>query len=153
MLYVADTLLFIRKKSNKSNVCTVKHKKTFNCFEISHINEVKIRHTCHWGWKSDTFFRFVKVDVLLPIDQIQNNTSTSQILSKLYQNGVEGIKVLDANFARQRTSPDLNLTIYDDTKFSSSHKPYTNTILHHVSSYDFQSYKLFQAGNFNVNIL
>ena len=55
-------------------------------------------------------------------------------------------------FVRQRTSQDLNLTVYDDTKFSSPHVPYTNTILHLVISYDFQSYrKLFQAGNINVN--
>ena len=53
----------------------------------------------------------------------------------------------------QRISPDLNLTIYDETKFSSCHTPYTNNILYPVSSYNFLRHKtLFQAGNFNVNI-
>ena len=53
----------------------------------------------------------------------------------------------------QRTRPDHNLTIYDDTKFSSCHTPYINSILHHASSYYFLSHKkLFQAGNFNVNV-
>ena len=53
----------------------------------------------------------------------------------------------------QRTSPDLNLTIYDETKFSSCHTPYTYNILHLVSFYYYLSHKkLFQAGNFNVNV-
>ena len=53
----------------------------------------------------------------------------------------------------QRTRPDHNLTIYDETKFSSCHTPYINSILHPASSYYFLSYKkLFQAGDFNVNV-
>ena len=53
----------------------------------------------------------------------------------------------------QCTRTDFNLTIYDETKFSSCHIPYTNNILHPVSSYYFLSHKkLFQAGNFNVNV-
>ena len=53
----------------------------------------------------------------------------------------------------QRTRPDLNLTIYDETKFVSCHIPCTNNSLHPVSSYYFLSHKeLFQAGNFNVNV-
>ena len=67
-------------------------------------------------------------------------------------NCVEGIKVLDDNSIGQRTRPDLNLTIYDETKFSSCHTPYNYNILHHESSYYFQSHKmLFQAGNCNIN--
>ena len=66
---------------------------------------------------------------------------------------MEDIKLLDDNFVGWRTRPVLNITIYHDTKFSSCHMPYTNNILHPVSSYHFQSNKkLFQAGNFNVNI-
>ena len=54
---------------------------------------------------------------------------------------------------RQRTRPDHNLTIYDETKFSSCHTAYINSILHPASSYYFLSHKkLFQTGNFNVNI-
>ena len=53
----------------------------------------------------------------------------------------------------QCTRPDLILTIYDETKFSSCHSPYTNNILNPVSSNYFLSHKkLFQAGNFNVNV-
>ena len=53
----------------------------------------------------------------------------------------------------QRTRPDHNLTICDETKFSSCHTPYINSILHPASSYCFLSHtKLFQAGNFNVNV-
>ena len=53
----------------------------------------------------------------------------------------------------QSTRPDLNLTIYDETKLSSCHTLYTNNILHPMSSYYFLSHnKLFQAGNFNVNV-
>ena len=54
-----------------------------------------------------------------------------------------------------RTRPYHNLTIYDETKFSSCHTLYTyiNSILHLASSYYFLSHKkLFQAGNFNVNV-
>ena len=62
-------------------------------------------------------------------------------------------KMLDDNFVEQRTGPVPNLMIYVDTTFSNCHIPNTNNILHTVSSYRFQSYKkLFQAGNFNVNI-
>ena len=95
----------------------------------------------------------MKVEVLLPIDQNQNNTYTSQILIKRNQKGVEGIKVLDNNSCRTATSPDLNLTIDDETKFSSCHTPYTNNVLQPVSSSYFLSHKkLFQAGNVNVNV-
>ena len=74
-------------------------------------------------------------------------------MSKWYQNGVEGIKVLMRILVGQCTRPDHNLTIYDETKFSSSHTPYINSILHLASSYYFLSHKkLFQAGNFNVNV-
>ena len=74
-------------------------------------------------------------------------------MSKWYQNGVEGIKVLMRILVGQRTRPDHNLTIYDETKFSSCHTPYINSILHPASSYYFLSHKkLFQAGNFNVNV-
>ena len=74
-------------------------------------------------------------------------------MSKGYQNYVEGIKVLFDNSIGQRTRPDLNLTIYDETKFSSCHIPYTSNILHTVSSDYFLSHKkLCQAGNFNVNV-
>ena len=53
----------------------------------------------------------------------------------------------------QRTRPDHNLTIYDETKFSSCHTPYINSFLHPASSYYFLSHKkLFQTGNFNVNV-
>ena len=52
-----------------------------------------------------------------------------------------------------RTRPYLNVTIYDEAKFSSCHIPYTNNILHPVSSYYFLSDKnLFEAGNFKVNV-
>ena len=67
-------------------------------------------------------------------------------MSKLYQNGVEGIKVLMRIFVGQRTRPNHNLTIYDETKFSSCHTPYINSIFHPASSYYFLSHKkLFQA--------
>ena len=60
--------------------------------------------------------------------------------------------MLDDNSIGLSTRPDLNLSIYDETKFSSCHTPYTNNILHPVSSYYFLSNKkLFQIGNFNVN--
>ena len=50
----------------------------------------------------------------------------------------------------QRTRPDNNLTIYDETKFSSWHTPFINSILHPASSYYFLSHKKhFQAGNVN----
>ena len=53
----------------------------------------------------------------------------------------------------QRTRPYLNVTFSDETKFSSYHIPYTNNILHFVSSYHFSSHKKrFQAGDFNVNV-
>ena len=53
----------------------------------------------------------------------------------------------------QRTRPDHNLTIYDETKFSSCHTPYINSILHPATSYYFLSHeKLFQADNSNVNV-
>ena len=53
----------------------------------------------------------------------------------------------------QRTRPDHNLTIYDETKFSRCHTSYINSILHPACSYYFLSHKkLFQAGNFNVNV-
>ena len=53
----------------------------------------------------------------------------------------------------QRTRPDLNLTFYDETKCSICHTPYTYDIFHPVISYYFLSHmKLFQAGNFNVNV-
>ena len=42
--------------------------------------------------------------------------------------------------AGQRTRPDINLTIYDDKKFSSCHIPYTKNILLPVSSDYFLSY-------------
>ena len=69
-----------------------------------------------------------------------------QILSKWYQNGVEGIKVLDDNFCRTVISPDLKLTLYDDTKFSICQILYSYNILHPVSSYYFLIY------NFNFHI-
>ena len=60
--------------------------------------------------------------------------------------------MLNDNSLGQRTRPDLYLIVYDETKFSGCHTPYTKNILHHVSSYYFLSHKkLFQAGNFNVN--
>ena len=52
----------------------------------------------------------MKVKVLLPINQIQNNTQTSNIMSKWYQNGVDGIQVLDDNFVGHRTRSKLILT-------------------------------------------
>ena len=53
----------------------------------------------------------------------------------------------------RRARPYLNLTIYDEVKFSSCHIPYSNKIMHPVNSYYFLRYKkLFQAGNFNVNV-
>ena len=74
-------------------------------------------------------------------------------MSKWYQNGVDGKKVLHDNSIERCTRPDLNLTIYDETKYSSCHIQYSNNILHPVSSYYFQSHKkLCQAGNFNVNV-
>ena len=74
-------------------------------------------------------------------------------MSKWYQNGVEGIKVLMRILEGQRRRPHHNLTIYDETKFSSCHTPCINSILHPASSYCFLSHKrLFQAGNFNVNV-
>ena len=74
-------------------------------------------------------------------------------MSKWYQNGVEGIKVLMRILVGHRTRPDHNMTIYDETKFSSCPTPYINSILHPASSYYFLSHKkLFQAGNFNVNL-
>ena len=41
----------------------------------------------------DIILNFLKVEVLLPIYQNQNNTLTSQISSKWFQNDFEGIKV------------------------------------------------------------
>ena len=62
-------------------------------------------------------------------------------------------KSVDENSVGQRTRPDHNLTIYDETKFSSCQSPYINSILHPASSYYFLSHKkLFHAGNFNVNV-
>ena len=68
---------------------------------------------------------FLKVKVYLPINQNQNNTLTSQILSKWHQNGVEGKKVLDGNscktayktisysdYLRRDKVFELSLTIY-----------------------------------------
>ena len=74
-----------------------KHGKTFNCFVISHTKEAEVGDTFLWGLESDTILYVLKVEVLLPIYQNQNNTETSKILSKLYHNVVEGIKVLDDN--------------------------------------------------------
>ena len=52
----------------------------------------------------------------------------------------------------KRTRPYLNLTIYDETKFSSCNTSYNNNTMHAVNSYCFLSHKkLFQAGNVNVN--
>ena len=51
-----------------------KHEKTFNCFEISHIKEAEVRDTFQWRWEIDTILHFLKVEVLLPIYQNQNNT-------------------------------------------------------------------------------
>ena len=51
-----------------------KHEKTFNCFEISHTKEAEVRDTFQWGRESDTILHFLKVEVLLPIYQNQNNT-------------------------------------------------------------------------------
>ena len=74
-------------------------------------------------------------------------------LRKYRQNGVEGMKVLMRILEEQRTRPDHNLTICDEIKFLSYHTAYINSILHHASSYYFLSHKkLFQAGNFNVNV-
>ena len=58
-------------------------------------------------------------------------------MSKWYQNGVEGIKALMRILLGQCTRLDHNLTIYDETKFSSCHTPYINSILHAASSYFF----------------
>ena len=68
---------------------------------------------------------------------------------KWHQNGVEGKKVLMRILVGQRTRQDHNLTIYDETKFSSCHTPYINSILYPASSYYFL---LFQTGNLNVNV-
>ena len=72
----------------------------------------------------------------MSIYQNQNNTCSSQVLSKWYQDCVPGIKMLDDKFAGKGTRPDLNRTIYDDTNISSCHKPYTLNIFHPVSSYE-----------------
>ena len=62
-------------------------------------------------------------------------------------------RVLMRILVGQRTIPDHNLTIYDETKVPSCHSSYINSILHPASSYYFLSHKkLFQAGNFNVNV-
>ena len=119
------------------------HEKTFNCFEIALTKEAEARNIFQWGWESDTILHFLKVDMLLPIYLNHINTWTSQILSKWYQNVGH----------RTSLSSVLYLTIYDDTKCSSCHIPYTYNIFHLVSSYYFQSYnKTFQEGNFNVNM-
>ena len=56
-------------------------------------------------------------------------------------------------FAGQHRKPVLNMTMYNNTKFSSCRIRHTHNILHPVSSYYFQSYtKLFQAGNVYVVI-
>ena len=53
----------------------------------------------------------------------------------------------------QRTRLYLNVTIYNETKFSRCHIPHTNNIFHPVSSYHFLSHKkLFQTSNCNVNV-
>ena len=87
-----------RKVTYQIFVLKKKHEKTFSCFEISHTKEAEVLDTFQWGWVSDTILNFFKVEVLLPIDQNQNNTQTSQILLKWCQNCFEGIKVLDDNF-------------------------------------------------------
>ena len=91
--------------------------------------------------------------MLLPINQ-------NQIILKLrkyFQNGTKIVlqpwKCSMTILVGRRTIPYLNLTIFDETKVSSCHIPYTNNILYPVSSYCFLSHKkFFQAGNFNVNI-
>ena len=67
-------------------------KRPSNCFEISFTKEAEVRDTFHWWCESDTILHFLKVEVSLPINQNQNNTQTSQIFLKWYQNDVEGIK-------------------------------------------------------------
>ena len=64
------------------------------------------------------------------------------------------MKMLDDNSCRTAHNAILNVsTIFDKSKFSSCQIPYTNNILHHMSSYYFLSHKkLLQAGNFNVNV-
>ena len=70
-------MLFFPSDRKERNLILVfgmeKHENNFNCFEIS---------------------------LLLPIDKNQNYTKISQILSKWYQNGVEGVKVLDDKSCR-----------------------------------------------------
>ena len=76
-----------------------------------------------------------------------------QILSKWCHNGVEGMTVFGDTFCSKAHKALSKLTNYDEAKFSSCHIPFTTNILHHVSSYYFLSHKkLFQAGNFNVNV-
>ena len=51
-----------------------KHEKTFNCSEISHTKEAEVRDTFQWGWERDIILHFLKVEMLLPTYQNENNT-------------------------------------------------------------------------------
>ena len=88
--------------------------KTFNCYEISHIKEAEVREDgketrIFIFLRSKCYWRFIKIKII--------NTSTSQILSNEYINGVKDVKLLDDKFCGTARA-DLNRTIYDDTKFS-----------------------------------
>ena len=53
---------------------TEKHEKTFNCYAISYTKEGEVRDIVQLGWGSDIILHFLKVEVLLSINQNQNNT-------------------------------------------------------------------------------
>ena len=69
MCYVADALISIRYKRNKSNFGREKQENSFNCFDIFHTKEVEVRDTFQWWWERDIIPHFLKVKVLLPIYQ------------------------------------------------------------------------------------
>ena len=116
--------------------------------------------------KRDILNHFFIFEVLLPIYQNQNNTFTSQILSKWYHNGVEDITVLDDNSSRTAYKARFFLIFFiskpqaqilprylrRDKVFELPHTIYQQ----YLAPCEFLSFlshrKLFQAGSFNVNV-
>ena len=97
--------------------------KNYNFYEIhvSRIKEAEVRDIFSTRCDSD---KIPSSYVLKCISDL----STSKIIPRLrkyYQKstkiGVKGIKLLDDNFSWQRTRPDLNITIYDDSKLVRYH--------------------------------
>ena len=128
---VTNQILVLENHENTIKYYKISHTKTPR-YAIVFNEDAKVTQYVI-SWRLKCYWRFMKIKII---------PYTSQILSKWYQDGVKGIKLLDDNFfCWHRTKPDLNRTIYDGTKPWSCNIPYNHNILHPVSSYDFQRYK------------